>query len=71
MDSNSFNITYSFAERNCMWITQLEINSLSVNKSGTYRCYVPGSDAEGNVSITILEDATYRGWQCKCDYRYK
>ena len=62
LDPNSFNVTHSFAESNCTWITHLEIKSFSANESGTYRCYVAGTDAKGNVSVKILEDPPFTGW---------
>ena len=61
-DLDSFNITYSFAESNCTWISHLQIKSFSANESGTYRCFVMGaSDAQDNVTVAILEEASPAG----------
>lgn len=65
MDPASLNITYSFAESNCTWIAHLELKSFSGGASGTYTCYILGTNVKSNVSIELLEEAASAGWQCR------
>ena len=66
-NSDLFNITYSFAESNCTWISHLEMKSFSASESVTYNCYIAGTNAGDNVTINLVEDTSAAGWLCNYD----